>query len=355
MVSIVCPVCQKPHVNPAEDLLTVIPDRFSPCTACAPFHTRNLLKRSPLPPSYTILEPCICNRRFIDDVMAHIYLLFCREGVFTGNEDLAGIGMPLPDPGLFLQHPPYLPFSSLILVTSHEIADIAECILREVPELSGIIIRDNKIPGISGDDLSRPVDNTMTHTYTRAAGCDVRADIFPCRAGTSVIYKPQSCMHIEFPRRFSEKIRSVERYIDRFSPRFCIDACSGPGTLGIAAARNRVPEVVCTDAWYAAAFFTGLNLLVNKELLGYEEVMMHTTYASMQQNPVRSSPILVAEAYKDGKSCQVYHGSLWNLGEVLEKEPDLTILDPFDKSDQAGISAACSRWKREFGGEIVVP
>ncbi|WP_243669905.1 STAS/SEC14 domain-containing protein, partial [Methanoculleus chikugoensis] len=114
----------------------------------------------------------------------------------------------------------------------------------------GVVRTGAGTPGISDTD-AEPAGHTLL------AGCDVRADIFPTRAGPIAIYKQQSALHVEFPRERDEKILSLEREIDRHRPpRTFVDACSGAGTLGIAAARAGVPRVIANDAWFAAAFWT---------------------------------------------------------------------------------------------------
>ncbi len=350
-----CPVCNDYHITRAEELVSVARKRFAPCSLCPLPLERVLSKRDPLPSSYTVLKPCACNKRFIDDVIAHIYFLFVEQGVFSGDEALADVGIPMPDPGFFSRQPPYLSSHSLLLLTPHSTAELSHRLVREVPELHGVVSSNNKVPGISASPDYRALEKINTHTYTLSAGCDVRADIFPCSGGSCVIYKQQSCMHIEFPRGYYPKIRSVERYLKRVKPHYFIDACSGSGTLGITAAMNGVPHVVLNDAWYAGAFFSGFNLLVNQESLKYDEVIMHTDYQSMQNTPVRSEPVLIAEAYGDKRSCHVYHGDLWHLGDVLDYTPDLTVIDPFDKKDTGVIDTICSQWRRQYGGEVFVP
>jgi len=96
-------------------------------------------------------------------------------------------------------------------------------LVAEVPEVKGVIRAGSGIPGITDTDAE-----PMTHTLL--AGCDVRADIFPTRAGPVVIYKQQSTLHIEFPRDHNEKILTLEREIGRRRPRTFVDACSGAGT-----------------------------------------------------------------------------------------------------------------------------
>jgi hypothetical protein len=242
---------------------------------------------------------------------------------------------------------PYLPAGSLILLSGVVGEQSATRIIAEVPEVRGVIQAGAGTPGIADLDAE-----PMTHTLL--AGCDVRADIFPTRAGPVVVYKQQSTLHVEFPRDHNEKILTLEREIGRRRPRTFVDACSGAGTLGLAAARAGIHHVVTNDAWYAAACWTACNLQVNREFLDIEEVTICRSYGDLADHPVARDPILVATA-TGAQEIEVYQGDLRVFDSLLLPDVDLTALDLFEKKDAGEISRISAAWRARVGGDIFIP
>ena len=130
--------------------------------------------------------------------------------------------------------------------------------MSEVPELRGVVKTGDFAPGIANPDL-----HSVPKVYELLAGCDVGLMFFRLRTGPLVIYKQQSLIHIEFPRPRYPKIRSVEQHVGTPPVKTFVDACSGVGTLGLAAACLGVPHVMMNDAWYASAFWSAFNLEIN--------------------------------------------------------------------------------------------
>ncbi|MDN5340051.1 MAG: hypothetical protein PWQ30_1160 [Euryarchaeota archaeon] len=339
-----CPVCGHDCVTDARTLIAELPGRFAPCPDCVGLVYD---KRSP-PPDIDTAEPCpTCAKRFIDEVFADVYRVMAAEGDLAGTEPLAAAGTPLVHPGFAMRSAPYLPPDSLVLLSRSVGERAAARLVAEVPEVRGVVRTGAGRPGISDTDAE-------PQAYTLLAGCDVRADIFPTRAGPVVIYKQQSAMHIEFPRERDEKILSLEREIGRHRPRTFVDACSGAGTLGIAAARAGVPRVIANDAWYAAAFWTACNVAVNREFLGVGEVAMHASYDDLRRRPVGRDPVLVATA-AGAQEIEVYQGDLRHLAAVLPPEIDLVALDLFEKNNGHKIEEITGAWRDRVGGAIFIP
>jgi hypothetical protein len=303
---------------------------------------------APLPSRY-YEPPCSCEKRFIDEVFAHIYVILEEEALFTGTEPLAKVGMPLIHPGFFMTRPPYLPQRSLVLVSRIINKSIAARIAKEVPEIRGIVKSGDFIPGLFIDD-----SEGQPNTYELLAGCDVRANVFACSAGPLVLYQQQSLIHIEFPREFNPKIEIVEKKLRGPHPDWFIDAACGIGTLGLVAARIGTPHVVLNDAWYAAAFWTAFNLKINMEFFAADDVIIHLLYGDMKDVPVRKEPTLIAET-TGRQSIQVYQGDLHALWHVLPEEPMLTVLDLFEKENKQIINRELSRWQEHVSGEVFIP
>ncbi|MFH0966301.1 MAG: hypothetical protein V1862_01265 [Methanobacteriota archaeon] len=342
-----CPVCGQDHIRDARSLISERGMIFSPCPEC-----RGITRNKSLPPDDAVPFDCGCGKVFIDDVYFHLYHLLLDAGLFTGKEPLTCVGTPLIDPGVFLRTPPYLPPRSLLLISSAFDSETAQRAYHMIPQISGILSDQGAAPGI-GDlqDLSGPICSE----HILLCGCDVRSDLFPTSKGPVIVYKKQGSAHIEFPHGINPKIRSVEAAIRKAHPLLFVDACSGSGTLGLVGARLGVQHTIMNDPWYAAAFFSGFNLLVNKEILGLAECRLHTDYSRIAGEPVRMDPILVAEGYGSGYRAEVYQGTMHRLPPYITGERVLTVFDPFDKPGFLQNQSFFSFWHQTVGGEVFIP
>ena len=341
-----CPVCGGGCVKPAKDIRATLSTIFLPCEKCNPNY---LNKRLPLP-SLDYVKPCSCGKRFIDDVFAHMYVIMVEEGDLRPTDPLIDVGSPLVHPGFAMDSPPFLPAKSLLILTTKATKKTAIRLVDEVPELRGVIKKGDFIPGIANPDLE-----STPKIYDLLAGCDVRADIFPLATGPLVVYKQQTLIHIEFPRVGYHKIRSVEKHVGKPPVNFFIDACSGVGTLGLAAACLGVPHVIMNDAWYASAFWSAINLDVNREYFRVDDIKIFERLNDMMKHPVGRSPVLIAETEGDQK-IEVYQGDFQKLHEVISPgASSVTAVDLFDKNDILTHNKFRDNWARKVGGEIFIP
>ena len=342
-----CPVCGMDCVKSAKEILSDLPMRFLPCPSCS---MRVLDKRAPLP-SLEYGQACpSCGKRFIDEVFAQMWVIMVRAGDLKPTDPLAAVGSPLVHPGYAMDRPPFLPPKSLTLLSPAITKKTAERLVEEVPELRGVILRENFIPGIASPDI-----DSVPRVYELLAGCDVRADIFPLRTGPIVMYKQQSRIHIEFPRGGYPKIRAVEQHVGDPPVRYFVDACSGVGTLGLAAACLGVPHVVLNDAWYASAFWSAFNLEVNREYLRIDRVRVFEQEEDMQKHPVTKEPIKIAETEGE-QLVEVFQGDFHRLHTVLSADPlPVTVFDFFEKSDTPVLHRVLDDWNRDVGGEVFIP
>ncbi len=340
-----CPVCGHDCVKDAHEIIDTLHDVFTPCPGCS---GRTLNKRAPLPDSH-YASPCSCGKRFIDEVFAHMYVIMVEEGDLTGDDPLKSVGSPLIHPGFAMQHPPYLPPDSLVLLSSTVTQPAADRLVREVPEIRGVVKCGDFVPGPEDVD-----PDGMPEVHTLLAGCDVRANVFFTQAEPLVVYKQQSVMHIEFPRGYDPKIVSVGVNIRKYRPRTFVDALSGPGTLGLLAALLDVPHVVLNDIWYAAAFWSAHNLRVNREHLQVDEVTILREYDEMKRRPLVTEPLKIAET--EGKqSVEVYQGDFRHLHTVLPPDVDLTVIDLFEKRHRGLVDEIVREWREKVGGDIFIP
>jgi len=342
-----CPVCGKDHICYAQDLLSRRHDTFSPCPDC-----NRIIRNKSGPPDDSPPPPCHCGKAFIDDVYARIYLLLVDTGLFSGDEPLSSVGTPLIDPGIYLRSPPFLPSRSFLLISSVFDKETAHRAYHEVPQISGILNEGRNPPGI-GDrvDVHPPVCSEQK----LLCGCDVRADLFPTSKGPVAVYKKQGAAHIEFPHGSDPKIRSVETAIRRVHPSLFVDACSGVGTLGIAGGILGVHHILLNDPWYAAAFFSAFNLLVNKESLGLDECTFTTDFLHLSREKVHDEPLQVAEGHGYEKDVEVFQGRMELLSPLIHDHPVLTVFDPFNKKQFRQNQSFLSGWANTVGGEVFIP
>jgi hypothetical protein len=340
-----CPVCGGDCVGKASEILEVIPAIFSRCDDCT---GRQLDKRLP-PPDRWYPPPCACGKRFIDEVYAQMHVIMREDGILRDSDPLLAVGTPMVHPGFAMHAPPYLPKQSLVLLSKVITRETAERIVREVPEVRGVVKTGDFVPGV--------IDVQQGHAppvYELLSGCDVRADVFASAAGSLVLYKQQSLIHIEFPRRWNPKVAHVESEVNRVHPSWFIDACAGVGTLGLTGALMGIPHVVLNDAWYAASFWAGFNLAVNAEFFDVQKVSPLRDYDMMKQRPVAGEPVRVAEA-TGGQDIVVYHGDFNELYRVLPEEPVLAVIDLFEKEDREAVGRIQEKWREHVAGEVFIP
>jgi len=341
-----CPACGGDCVQSAPEILRDLPTRFLPCGDCS---IRIRDKRSPpSPPEYP--GPCSCGKRFIDDVFVHMYAIMQEEGDLGPGDPLLAVGSPLIHPGMVMDMPPFLPGKSMVLLSAKAEKKAARRIVAEVPEIRGVVRTGPYIPGIASLDLDQP-----PRVYTLLAGCDVRADIYPLPTGPLVIYKQQTLIHVEFPRAGYPKLQAVASRVGKPPIPFFVDACSGPGTLGLSAACLGVRRVVLNDAWYASAFWSGFNLKVNHIYLDSDEITLLRGLDEMSHIPVAREPVKVAET-TGRQVIEVYQGDLHMLDKVIPAgSRPVAALDVFDKENTREIAGLIEMWRLKTGGEAFIP
>jgi len=342
-----CPVCGKNHIHDARDLLSRRQEFFTPCPDC-----RRIIRDKAVPPDDFPSPSCRCRKVFIDDIYARLYHLLVDAGLFTGEEPLSSVGTPLIDPGLFLRFPPHLPPRTLMVISSFFDKEVAERAYQTIPQIS-CILSDRGVPPGIGD--IRDFSMSVSSENTLLCGCDVRSDLFPTSKGPIVVYKKQGSTHIEFPHGFDPKIRSVESAVRKVRPEFFVDACCGSGTLGLAGMRLGVQHTLLNDPWYAAAFFAGFNLFVNKEVIGLDECRLHTDFNQIRQDPVREDSFPVAHGYGPEQDIEVFQGAMNFLPSKIAGKNVLTVFDPFDKKKFMRNQQFLSFWERTVGGEVIIP
>ncbi|MDU9376897.1 hypothetical protein McpSp1_15340 [Methanocorpusculaceae archaeon Sp1] len=343
-----CPVCGQDCIQSSDDLLKISVHRFDACPSCHGLPRNKQLSPDPdFPP-----PPCpVCGKRYIDDVFFHIWLILTEEKVIPSDAPLIDAGVPHLHPFMVLRSPPYLPKKSLILLTHAISKTIADRLMEEIPELRGVVCDHRIVPG-----LSDGIDSAVYHTHECITGCDLHATIFSSPAGNIVVYQRSSTMHIEMPRPFNPKLLSLSRMIDRKNPALVIDGCCGVGTLGIAAGLAGMPHIILNDRWYAAAYWSAVNIEVNRQPLKLQECVWSTDWSDLSAKKVRRCPIEILQASGENLHISVLHGDFRCLPRKLsDLSASLCVFDPFEKNDHQKLRKIMDEWKENTGGQIFMP
>ena len=300
--------------------------RYLSCSRCPP--EPNLSKSISgrlLPPK---VERCpSCGRAALDAVMLDALRLLQSFGLRDKDDGLRSVGSPLIDVGYPLAYSPRLSRGSLILVGERYSAAAAEAMVRDIPEIKGVI-QSCGVPGVI-DPKKKPLKNLLL------AGCDLRADVVSSLMGELVVYKRQSLIHIEFPRDNAPKMRILEELYFQGRLRDVADGLCGPGTLGLMCVLAGAQRVVFNDAWLPAVEDLLVNLEVNRGLLGIEEIEL----IEPPQGMVGSDPVLLARA-RGACQIEVYHGDLCRLFSRA-RPAGLCLIDHFPGNDTRALQQAC--------------
>lgn len=301
--------------------------RYLSCSRCPP--EPNLSKSISgrlLPPK---VERCpSCGRAALDAVMLDALRLLQSFGLRDKDDGLRSVGSPLIDVGYPLAYSPRLSRGSLILVGERYSESVAEAMVRDIPEIKGVI-RSCGVPGVI-DPKRKPLKNLLL------AGCDLRADVVSSLMGELVVYKRQSLIHIEFPRHNAPKMRILEELYFQGRLRDVADGLCGPGTLGLMCVLAGAQRVVFNDAWLPAVEDLLVNLEVNRGLLGIEEIEL----IEPPQGMVGSDPVLLARA-RGACQIEVYHGDLCRLFSRA-RPAGLCLIDHFPGKDTRALQQGCS-------------
>lgn len=252
---------------------------------------------------------CTCGRRHLDVVMAHILKIMMEEGIKTSDSTLRNVCVPLITPAYPLDTVPHLPDNSLVILSEDVDAGCAKRIVKEVPEVKGVL------NGSLSDTVGVKDSGSNPSTYELLYGCDLRCDIVNTPWGVLCLYKYQGEIHIEVPKPSSPKIRELKKVLSKFDSPSVLDCTCGPGTLGLAALLAGAPLVVFNDVWYPACQMTILNLEINGfpvTTTGKDEGLIAT-----------------------GENFKVYCSDVKDLKDVLSEKFDACLVDVFPGVDDA--------------------
>jgi hypothetical protein len=245
--------------------------------------------------------------------MAHILASSAKNKKRPGLT-LRQVGTPLLSPGVPLYARPQIGYKNLLLLTKQPIiAAASNRILKDVPEVKGVIYGDTRGP------FGLAYKEAMPRTCRTLAGCDMRADLVTSTYGQLLIYKSQSKIHIEH----DHTIKVAKLGMLPISGRIIFDALAGPGTLGLFCVLMGAKKVILNDAWLPAVENAYLNLQVNRDILG-----IHSLRRAPRASRAGSFPYLFAKAKTHRAIIELYHG-LFEDFNIGESGTQVMLLDPF--------------------------
>ena len=290
--------CKESCIKDKQQLLERIKGLYEPCGQCT---TKKLKKSMPLLRQIKLekinseygLCPN-CNKRNIDYVMAHILKILMENNLQNDSSSIRKVGTPLITPGLYLEKQPYLSRDTLIILIDDIDKQTAQLIRDNVPEVKAVLKGNIK------DTVGQITEEAEVHNYELLAGCDLRVDIQDSDAGKIILYKQQSKIHIEYPKKQSPKILDVKEVMERYDNPTVIDAMCGVGTLGIYALKKNAKKVVFNDVYSEPIDNLRCNLKINQ---------------------------IKSESY------EIYNKSLDDLVDSLDEGFDIGLIDSFPGVD----------------------
>ena len=333
-----CPTCGSLDcIRPADEVLRQAFTIYAPCPQCR--GDKPLDKFTPLVELGLDIDTnygrCpFCGKRHLDYVMAHVLDILIKEGQKDASAALKDVGTPLIVFGATMTEAPHLHSKSVVMVVDRVNKAVARRILKEVPEIKGVLKRK----GNPSDSVGILDIGSNPHVYELMAGCDMRADVISCMLGDVCLYRGQADCHIEFWRNNSVKIKAVEKlFLDGLlDDGVIVDGFASVGTLGLLAAMGGAKKVVLNDAWLPAIKNLLLNIELNSDALGVE-VERIVDPSTLPR--VGDEPVLVAKA-SGNVELDVYFGDFRKLDKAV-RSCDVCIIDTFPGVDPGPFA---SRW-----------
>lgn len=287
--------CSENCIKDIEDIFKNLDEFYLPCKDCSVIE---LKKATPIKRQLNLDEldsnygRCSsCGKRSLDAVLSHVIKILINQGILKDSlASLRKLGIPLITPGVYLEETPMLSENTLVLILENIDDKTANIITTEVSEVKGVIKGNPKLT------VGQLDSNSDVEEYELLAGCDIRVDIPNIPNINMAIYKEQSKIHIEFPRKHPGKINQVQQALEKYENPRIIDGMCGPGTLGIYALKSNASFVLFNDIYTEAVETTKFNLKINQ--------IPNDKYA-------------------------IYNEDLNNLVDVVEGEFDIGIIDAF--------------------------
>ena len=254
--------CNESCIKNKKETLHNINEKYLPCSGC---YTKQLKKSIPLERQIKLshldknyLKCEECGKRHIDIVMAQVLKIMIESNQIASSASIRKVGTPLITPAISLEALPYLSEKTLVIITTTADKKTADKIIDEVPEIKAVIKGDTE------QTVGKINEKIEINEYELLGGCDIRCDIQLTDIEPILIYKNQSKLHIEYPKKESPKIKQLSAVLDKYEKPTVIDAMCGPGTLGIYAVLKNAKKVLFNDIYEESLDSLKTNLKINE-------------------------------------------------------------------------------------------
>ncbi|MDR3063055.1 MAG: hypothetical protein LBU40_02815, partial [Methanobrevibacter sp.] len=297
-------------------------DSTKPCFKCVKI---NLKKFKPIDEQICLstldndFGRCICGKRPLDIVMAHVLKLMVEEKMDVKSLKLKDGPAPLPNP-LSSNLDIFLKENSLVLIHPNFDDEIANRLINEVSEIKAIL------KGNSSDLIGLTDINDSLKSHKLLKGCDYRCEIVETPLDKIVLNKQQSKVHIERSPVVENKILKLNNYFkskhlseEEISQMSVLDGTSGIGSLGIFSLLYGFNKVVFNDLNLEALKMACLNLEAN----GFKTTLVDDEDKNL------SNPGLIAY----GDKFQIYNLPFEKWDKHFSVLFDFCIVDTFPQTD----------------------
>ena len=211
---------------------------------------------------------CECGKRPLDIVMSHILKIMIEEGI-VGEKATLRRNSPIPLSGLYFSslNPQFIGEDTLILVHPDFTEEVASRLMREVPEVKGVL------KGSGRDTVGQFDKDSDVNHFELLAGDDRQTNVMRTLLGEKIILtKSQSKQHIEVAMTTEEKLVRLHNYLKNndIKKGIAIDAMCGCGALGIYLLKYGFEKVIFNDIYGEAIESLKNNLELNDIIEGFE-------------------------------------------------------------------------------------
>ena len=207
-------------------------------------------------------------QRPLDIVMSHILKIMIEEEIVPENATLRR-NSPVPLSEFYYSsfNPQFINENTMILLHPDFNKDIALRLIKEVPEVKGVL------KGNPSETVGQLNKNSEINHFELLAGCDMQTNVIRTLINEKIIInKHQSKHHIEVATTTEGKLIKLHNYLKNndIKKGIAIDAMCGCGAIGIYLLKYGFEKVIFNDIYPQAIENLKENLEVNNITENYE-------------------------------------------------------------------------------------
>ena len=226
---------------------------------------KDIVDLNELTPEY---KKCECGKRPLDIVMSHILKIMIEEEI-VGEKASLRRNSPVPLSEFYYSNlnPQFINENTLILLHPDFTSKASERLLKEVPEVKGVM------KGSPSETVGQLNKNSKINHFELLGGCDMQTNVMRTLLGEKIIInKHQSRHHIEVAPTTESKLVKLHNYLknNEIKKGTAIDAMCGSGAIGTYLLKYGFEKVIFNDIYPEAIDNLKETLEVNGISYGYE-------------------------------------------------------------------------------------